>query len=221
MSLSKPEKEVRMGRLLSFTVAAATVLAPVMTAAQTRPSFAGTWMLDTARSQQAPLADVQGRARGAGRNPDGTGRARGDGQGRARGDGQGRARGDGQGRGRGDGQGRGRGARGRGIPGMPATFDQSVVIGQTGNDITIAGTTYKLDGTTSTLSDSAAAVTANAKWEGNKLVLEATTTADGRTITTKEVRTLSDDGKEMTVESTATTPRGDVVTTKQIFTKAG
>ena len=217
-----------MGRLVPFVVAVSTMVAPAVIAAQaqTRPSFAGTWTLDPARSQQAPIAELQGRGRGA-RNPDGQGRARGDGtgragrgngQGRARGDGPGRARGDGQGRG--NGQGRGRGARGRGIPGMPATFEPSVVIGQTGNDVTIAGTTYKLDGTTETLNEGAAAVTAHAKWEGDSLVLEATTTADGRTLTTKEVRTLSADGKEMTVESTATTPRGEVMTTKQVFTKS-
>ena len=41
----------------------------------------------------------------------------------------------------------------------------------------------------------------------------------GFAITTKEVRSLSADGKEMTVETAISTPQGDI-NQKQVFTKS-
>jgi hypothetical protein len=53
-------------------------------------------------------------------------------------------------------------------------------------------------------------VKSTAKWEGSSLVIETTREFNGMTITTKEVRTLSADGKTMTVDSTSQTPQGEV-----------
>ena len=54
---------------------------------------------------------------------------------------------------------------------------------------------------------------------GKKLVIETTREVNGATITTKEERTLSADGKEMTVETTTNTPNGEQKR-KTVFTKS-
>jgi hypothetical protein len=75
-------------------------------------------------------------------------------------------------------------------------------------------TTYKLDGTEVTIEGRGGPQKAKAAWEGNNLVITTTIDAGGQSVTTKAVRSLSADGKEMTVVTT--TPAGD---RKQIYTK--
>jgi hypothetical protein len=62
-------------------------------------------------------------------------------------------------------------------------------------------------------------VKSKAKWEGAKLVIESTREIQGFALTTKEERTLSADGKEMTIQITASTPQGDI-NNKQVYTKS-
>jgi hypothetical protein len=61
-----------------------------------------------------------------------------------------------------------------------------------------------------------------ARWEGESLVIEGSMSFEGPngriTITTGEVRTLSDDGRTMTVVTTVTTPRGES-TRKAVYDK--
>jgi hypothetical protein len=55
-----------------------------------------------------------------------------------------------------------------------------------------------------------------ARWEGTNLVIDTVNEATG--VTSKEVRSLSPDGKEMTVQTTAETPQGSL-TRKTVYTK--
>lgn len=60
------------------------------------------------------------------------------------------------------------------------------------------------------------------KWEGSKLVIKGSTTRETPngpiTIETTEVRSLSEDGKTLTVEITTSTPQGDR-TRKEVYNK--
>jgi hypothetical protein len=56
------------------------------------------------------------------------------------------------------------------------------------------------------------------QWDGAKLVIETTRDFQGMAITQKETRSMSADGKEMTVEQAISTPQGER-STKQVFTK--
>ena len=107
----------------------------------------------------------------------------------------------------------GRGGRG---PAGPVT------IKQTANEIVIGTATYKLDGSESTNEmmgrGGPQQVKSKAHWDGAKLVIESTRDFQGMSITQKETRSLSADGKEMTVEQTTSTPQGER-NTKQVFTK--
>jgi hypothetical protein len=96
-----------------------------------------------------------------------------------------------------------------------------VVITQSDTQITVGGVTYKLDGSTSPIGKgkAASATAATAKWDGAKLVIQTTRDRQGKTVTTKEVRSLDSTGKEMTVEISIATPRGEQ-TAKQVFTKS-
>jgi hypothetical protein len=85
-----------------------------------------------------------------------------------------------------------------------------VVIKQTAADITIGMNTYKLDGTPTEMQTRGGTAKASAKWDGAKLVITTTTDAGATT----QTRSLSADGKEMTVEGTG--GRGP---TKQVYTK--
>ena len=109
-------------------------------------------------------------------------------------------------------QGRGgRGGRGGAGP---------VVIKQTAAEITIGMLTYKLDGSESVNQGRGGAeVKSRARWDGANLVIESTRDVGGMSIATKEVRTLGAGGKEMTVQTTATTPQGEQ-SFKQIYTKS-
>lgn len=105
--------------------------------------------------------------------------------------------------------GRGGGGGGRGGGGGPQ------VITQTATDITIGMATYKLDGTEVTIEGRGGPQKAKAMWEGNNLVVTTVIDLGGQSITTKAVRMLSADGKEMTV--TTETPQG---ARKQVYAKS-
>jgi hypothetical protein len=82
---------------------------------------------------------------------------------------------------------------------------------------------YKLDGSESTNPGMRGGESkSTAKWDGKSLVIETTATFDGpngsMTVKTKEVRTLSDDGKTMTVTTTRDTQQG-TRTSKTVFDK--
>jgi len=97
-----------------------------------------------------------------------------------------------------------------------------VTITQTTDQITIGAQTLKFDGSPTTLGGrrggGGGGGSAKAHWDGSKLVIETTITARGNAMTSNEVRTLAADGKEMIVERTVSTPRGEVKT-KQVFNK--
>lgn len=83
--------------------------------------------------------------------------------------------------------------------------------------------TYLLDGKESTNPGMPGAETkSTAKWEGESLVIASTTSMSGPngdvTITAKEVRSLSADGKTMTVVTTSQSPMGER-TTKRVYDK--
>jgi hypothetical protein len=115
----------------------------------------------------------------------------------------------------------GRAGGGRaGLAGLMAVATGPVVITQTETEITVGQVTYKLDGSaSSTGRGRAGAAESKAKWDGTKLVIETTRDLRGNTIRTKEVRSLDPTGKEMTVETSVSTPRGEQKA-KQVFTKA-
>ena len=107
--------------------------------------------------------------------------------------------------------GRGGGGGGRGPAGP-------VVIKQTATEITVGTATYKLDGSESVNQMQGRGGTIEAKskahWDGAKLVIDTTRDMGGNAVTSTEVRSLSADGKEMTVE---TSFNGN--TRKTVFTK--
>ena len=109
----------------------------------------------------------------------------------------------------------GRGGGGRG--GGPVTIKQSPT------EITIGMLTYKLDGSESVNQVQGRGgmqeVKGKAKFDGANLVIESTRDFGGMAITSKEIRTLGAGGKEMTVQTTRSTPQGDV-SFKQIYTKS-
>src|SRR3954468_15556406 len=110
------------------------------------------------------------------------------------------------------------GRGGRGGPPGPMTITQTAdTLTQKRGEQTL---TYKLDGSESANEvqgrGGVQTVKAKAHWEGSKLVIESTREIQGFALTTKEERTLSADGKEMTVQTTASTPQGDI-NNKQVF----
>ncbi len=77
--------------------------------------------------------------------------------------------------------------------------------------------TYSLDGSESTnTSRRGGAMKTNTRWEGAALVTTGTRSVNGpmgeMTLKTREVRSLSDDGRLMTVRTTVDTPRGQMTT---------
>jgi hypothetical protein len=113
----------------------------------------------------------------------------------------------------GRGGGGGGGGRGGG-GGGPVTIKQSPT------DITIGMATYKLDGSETEIQGRGGVQKAKATWDGAKLVITTNIDMQGTAITTKAVRSLSADGKEMTVETTTTgAPQGGG-TRKQVYTKS-
>ena len=98
-----------------------------------------------------------------------------------------------------------------------------MTIKQSAAEITIGMLTYKLDGSESVNQVQGRGgmqeVKSRAKLDGANLVIESTRDFGGASITTKEVRTLDAGGKEMTVQTTLSTPQGDQ-SFKQVFTKS-
>ena len=117
----------------------------------------------------------------------------------------------------------GRGGRGGGGGGGGRGAAGPVTIKQSAAEITIGMLTYKLDGSESVNQVQGRGgmqeVKSRAKLDGANLVIESTRDFGGASITTKEVRTLDAGGKEMTVQTTLSTPQGDQ-SFKQIFTKS-
>jgi hypothetical protein len=116
---------------------------------------------------------------------------------------------------------------GRGGAAGPVTL----TIKQTAADLTVATkrgeqsqtAVYKLDGSENKNEVAGrggpSTVTSKAHWDGAKLVIDGAREVQGFAITTKEVRSLSADGKEMTVETAISTPQGDI-NQKQVFTRS-
>lgn len=96
-----------------------------------------------------------------------------------------------------------------------------ITIKQTAADITIGMNTYKLDGSDTTITGGRGGdAHAKATWNGATLVITTTRDIQGSTITMKDVRSLSADGKEMTVQSTTEgMPQGGG-SRKTVFTKS-
>jgi len=117
--------------------------------------------------------------------------------------------------------------QGRGGGGGGATL----TIKQTGTELAVTSEgrqgpqtmTYKLDGSPSSNEvmgrGGAQTVKSTAKWEGATLAIETTRDIQGMSITTKEVRSLSADGKVMTIESATQTPQGEMKR-KVVYTKS-
>jgi hypothetical protein len=120
----------------------------------------------------------------------------------------------------GGGGGGARGGRGAALGLTPP--EGPVTVTQTADQITIGAQTFKFDGSPTTLGGGggkrAGSGTAKAHWDGAKLVIETTISARGNSITSNEVRSLAADGKEMIVERTISTPRGEMKA-RQVFTR--
>ena len=180
-----------MRRVLLLLVVAALAV-PAVVFAQAKPDFSGTWTLDAAKSDPPPQ-------RGGG------------------GGGGGGAAGGGGGAPGGGGGGAAGGGGGRG--GGPVT------ITQTATELMIGAVTYKLDGSEQTIQlqgrGGPQPAKAKARWDdsGKKILIETVREVNGNTITTKEERSLSADGKEMTVDTTNVTPNGEQKR-KTVFTKS-
>jgi hypothetical protein len=120
----------------------------------------------------------------------------------------------------------GRGGRG----GRGGGGAASITIKQTATTLTIesqgrGGTqtlTYKLDGSESTNEmpgrGGATTATSKAHWDGAKLIVETTRDMRGMSIKSTETRSLSADGKTMTVENAVSTPQGEM-NQKMVYTK--
>ena len=153
-----------------------------------KPDFSGTWRLDPERSEMGR----GGRGPGAGRF--GAGRPR-------EGD---RQRGGGPGR-------RGRGPMGRGGMRGPLTIDHKegmLVIRQTLNfrgEEQVRTSRFTTDGKESTNPGfGGMSMPSKTYWEGNRLVTESSMETPMGLMQSREVRSLSDDGKTMTVVRTTT-----------------
>jgi hypothetical protein len=98
-----------------------------------------------------------------------------------------------------------------------------VVIKQAAGEITIGMQTYKLDGSESVNQARGRGgmqeVRSRARWDGTSLVIESTRDFGGMSIARKDVWTLGAAGKELTVQTTASTPQGER-SFKQIYTKS-
>ena len=126
----------------------------------------------------------------------------------------------------GGGGGGGGGGRGGGrMGGAPAT---AMTIKQTPAELSMDRTTaqgqqtavYKLDGSDSTNTIGMGPATSKASWDGSRLVITTTQTVQGRggeiTINSKDIYSVQ--GSTLTIETTRTTPGGEI-SRKLIYTK--
>ena len=129
-----------------------------------------------------------------------------------------------QGRGGGGRGGGGRGGRGR-------LMAETLVISQTAASVTVEQQSddqsrsieYALDGSETTVQQGNGTLTVSASWDGATLVTEGTQSIEtGRgnfTLDLTERRTLSSDGRTLTIETTRGTPRGSQ-TFRLVYQKA-
>ncbi len=129
-----------------------------------------------------------------------------------------------QGRGGGGRGGGGRGGRGR-------LMAETLVISQTAASVTVEQQSddqsrsieYALDGSETTVQQGNGTLTVSASWDGTTLVTEGTQSIEtGRgnfTLDLTERRTLSSDGRTLTIETTRGTPRGSQ-TFRLVYQKA-
>jgi hypothetical protein len=100
------------------------------------------------------------------------------------------------------------------------TADKLIIETKRGENVTTA--TYNLDGTESTNTSQRGESKSKASWDGASLVINTESTFNGAngamTVTSKEVRSLSADGKTMTVVRTSQTPNGEQ-TRKTVYDK--
>ena len=134
----------------------------------------------------------------------------------------------GRGGGRGGGGG-GRGGSGRG--GRGRLMAETLVISQTAASVTVEQQSddqsrsieYALDGSETTVQQGNGTLTVSASWDGATLVTEGTQSIEtGRgnfTLDLTERRTLSSDGRTLTIETTRGTPRGSQ-TFRLVYQKA-
>jgi len=174
-------------RAITFSVILFMGLSLVVLAGE-KPNFSGTWTLDPERSEMGR----GGRGPGSGRFGAG-----GPGEGARQGRG-------GSGR-------RGMGRRGRGGMSGPLTIDhkdQQLVIKQTmnfGGEERIRTSSFTTDGKESTNPGfGGMSIPSRTHWEGNRLVTQTSMETRMGPMDVKEVRSLSDDGKTMTVVRTTT-----------------
>ena len=118
----------------------------------------------------------------------------------------------------GPGGGGGRGGGGRGMPtSVEITQDgQQLVMTQSSGDRSQT-VTYLLDGSESTSETGRSSLTSTSTWDGTTLVTEGaqsiSTPRGDFDIDMIEMRSLSDGGRTMTVETLRNTPRGELETT--------
>lgn len=108
-----------------------------------------------------------------------------------------------------------------------------LVISQTENELIVerkmgdqtTRSVYKLDGSESTNPGMRGGeVKSTSRWDGARLITKSAQSMSSpngeMTIQSEEVRTLSADGKAMTIETTRSTPRGEMKS-KAVFNKVG
>ena len=187
-------------------MAAAVLMAGSLEGLEThgRPDFSGTWVIER--------VEFQGPERNTGSGRRGGSRGGGD------------MRGAGGG-GRGQGGGGGRGGRGRGaIVGPPYQEGDRVTLRQTNEALIVTDegrsriSRYPFDGSeVSNPGPGDSALKSRTSWEGVALVVESTLSAAGpqgdMTLSTREVRSLSQDGSTMTLVATVTMPFGTMLST--------
>ncbi|MEE2613470.1 MAG: hypothetical protein VX975_06575 [Acidobacteriota bacterium] len=123
----------------------------------------------------------------------------------------------------------GRGAGGRG--GRGRLMAETLLISQTAASVTVEQQSddqsrsieYALDGSETTVQQGNGTLTVSASWDGTTLVTEGTQSIEtGRgnfTLDLTERRTLSSDGRTLTIETTRGTPRGSQ-TFRLVYQKA-
>ena len=128
-------------------------------------------------------------------------------------------------------QGRGGGRGGGGRGGRGRLMAETLVITQTAASVTVEHQSdgqsrsieYALDGSETTVQQGNGTLTVSASWDGATLVTEGTQSIEtGRgnfTLDLTERRTLSSDGRTLTIETTRGTPRGSQ-TFRLVYQKA-
>jgi hypothetical protein len=117
------------------------------------------------------------------------------------------------------GGGGGRGGRGGGTGPVTLTVDAGSLTVERETPQGAMKTTYKLDGTETTVMMGQGEAKAKAKWEGSTIVIETTRMFNENTVTTRTVYSM--EGENLVIATTSP-PRGggEPVTRKQYFTKA-